>query len=219
MTVISKDNQSNPDIQKILRATKNQMREWTEAAFSRISGLRNKRAAASPDQIKILEDQIAHDLKIVDEGYQQMRDLLQTHVQHLCEADERKVFVLSEPEQNGLIQGVMSLKTESDKVYIDILMSPPWNNSSMYSPVCTEHLPLQVKGAGFTLMKIAYMLAAKKHLPCIELKPLSESLPFYLHIGMSYDEKNCHLPIQIPIPPRFAQISLDDESREQLLNL
>jgi hypothetical protein len=181
---LSSENIGTKQGKDLAKVIKNQLREWQSVAYTRIALLRQK-ITASPNEVRPqLQEQLAHDMLITDEGYTQLRQFVALHLDELAKEANcpRKIVVLTDSSQQ--MQGVLSVTINTDYVYVNTLLSGPWNNSSMNSPLPLEYKPLVKRGVGKVLMTESYKIAQTYQKSRIELLPLADSESFYQHIGM-----------------------------------
>jgi len=195
ITVLSSENAPQP----IIKAVRQTLRDWQDAAYERLAILRRKISELPLTQQPNLQPLLQDDRILIDVAYKELSGMFREHLNSLQTDTERRIFVLTDADQRiqGIFSGIMHRK--ENHFYGSALLSAPWN-ISLHSPVPEEHQPLVKKGVGKSLMHAGYRYAQSQKAPTFKLKPLSNSLGFYKYIGMQEDGPNLAMPIAQKIP-------------------
>jgi len=182
---------------------RNQLLAWKNAAYTRLGLLRVKISNETGDHKQKLQEQLNHDLIIVDEGYSQLRNFVSMHLEELSSQknNSRRIQVLS--DSLGQVQGILSITIEVDHVFVHTLLSAPWNNLSMNSPLPSEYAPLVKRGVGKLLMAESFRIAHVFSKSRVELRPLADSESFYAHIGMEKRDPAYIMSTEGPLPEKL----------------
>ena len=77
--LISSNNYSDARTQAIVRAARQTLRDWQDAAFERLSILRQRKATTPFEQQEQLQEQIENDRKVITEAYKELSGIFRDH--------------------------------------------------------------------------------------------------------------------------------------------
>ncbi len=177
----------DPSDQESVKKIKSIVSEWKDLMFTRLTPARLVKDASEENMRIFLED------RKVCQDYSDVLGYIKGAVQ------QSKECVILCAQKEDRIQGlcVGSIKPSSRELYINGLVTAPWN-IRMQSP-CDETLAeLFQKGVGTRLMLESFEFAAKEHLFKVTATPLASSWDFYEKLGMVFDREKMVFIQEIP---------------------
>ncbi|MBS0585323.1 MAG: GNAT family N-acetyltransferase [Verrucomicrobia bacterium] len=163
---------------------------WGEIIGNRLAMSRLKKDSDGASHDKFMEDRETHSnyasvLSFLNQQAKKLKAQLDTGAGHLSIA----VFIL-ERRTDGSIQGASAVTVKADRVYLNAMVTAPWN-IKMHAHISHEHVALQSKGVGKTLMAAIChwtTTAAKKCRLCTT--PSRSAFSFYHSLGMIFEKEN-----------------------------